>query len=188
MNTNNIMSDFIDTVHWTEPFILSLILMQLSVFTLAYLTRRRNAIQFGLMVVLTIVTLLCEQLNSVGHRQWHKFASQDYFDRQGLFMLIFVSGPFVIVSNFIVIGMALRLVKLYAKKQQRRLRVQQQQRGEDEGNSTSTSSTTTTTGTSSGRTAASRVTATTRRSATAGSSSGGSGGREGASQQAKKDS
>lgn len=165
------MGDFIDTVRWTEPFIISLLLVQLSVFMLAYLTRQRHAIQFGLMVVLTIITLLCEQLNNAGHRHWRRFASQDYFDRQGLFMLIFVSGPFVIVSNFIVIGMGLRLVKLYAKKQQRRNR----QQVVEGNNNTSSSTTTTTTGTSGGRTAASRAT-TTRRSAKAGSSDGARGG------------
>lgn len=182
MNAGGLMGDFIDTVRWTEPFIISLLVMQLSVFTLAYVTRRRHSVQFALMIVLTAITLLCEQLNDIGHRHWRKFASQDYFDRQGLFMLIFVSGPFVIVSNFIVIGMGLRLVKVYAKKQQRRHRVQQGNQAAVEGNNSTSSTTTTTTGTS-GRTSASRV-ASTGRSATVGSSGGSR--REGG--QDKKDS
>lgn len=127
--------DFIQSVRWREPFILLLILSQMFLFLLTYATRKREILQFGILLSLTVITLAAERLNNYGRRHWQTFASQNYFDRQGLFMMIFVSGPMVVLANFIVIGMGQRLVHLYA----RRMRKQNQERQvRDEGASGTT--------------------------------------------------
>lgn len=156
--TTSSMSDFVETVKWNEPFICFLILSQIILFLMTYLTRRRDGIQFFILILITMIALFAEQLNEYGRKNWPLFATQDYFDRPGLFMLVFVSGPFLALANFIVVsilflrciwtsqirvkcgltvgfplssfcvqvGMALRVVKLYAKKKQRQLARQRQ--------------------------------------------------------------
>lgn len=97
------LSDFIDSVRWSEPFIIFLILMQICIVSLLYLTRRYHDAQFVILVLLTGVTLAAERLNRFGKTHWSSFASQDYFDSNGLFMLMFVTAPFVLYANFIVV-------------------------------------------------------------------------------------
>ncbi|CDF36465.1 unnamed protein product [Chondrus crispus] len=122
------LADFFATVRWNEPFILALVLGQIFLFMLTYATRRFEIAQFCILMVITMITLAAERLNMYGKRHWSQFASQNYFDGPGLFMMIFVSGPFVVLANVIVIGMGLKLVHLYS----RRVRIQHQQREEEE--------------------------------------------------------
>lgn len=97
------LADFMASVRWNEPFIRGVIAMQTALFLLSYLTRRNEVAQFGVLLVLTVVTLGAERINEYGSRNWSKFATQDYFDSSGLFMMVFVSGPFVVLANFIVV-------------------------------------------------------------------------------------
>lgn len=97
------VSGFVDSVRWDEPFVRALLLAQIVLFVLTFLTRRYDFVQFGILIALTIGTLSAERLNEYGSKNWSKFASQDYFDGPGLFMLVFVSGPFVVLANFIVV-------------------------------------------------------------------------------------
>lgn len=113
------VSDFMDSVRWTEPFIGTIIALQLVLFAVTYSTRRNTVVQFALLGALTGVSLGAERLNTWGHAHWRRFATQDYFDSAGFFMMTFVCGPFVLLANFIVITMALRLVKLHAIKSRR---------------------------------------------------------------------
>lgn len=96
-------ADFVASVRWSEPFICGIIAAQMALFMLSYLTRRNEVIQFGILLVLTAITLGAERINQYGSRNWSKFATQDYFDSSGLFMMVFVSGPFVVLANFIVV-------------------------------------------------------------------------------------
>ncbi len=45
---------------------------------------------------------LSERLNALGAQHWERFAGQNYFDRQGVFMSAVVSGP-LLVAMFIVL-------------------------------------------------------------------------------------
>lgn len=101
------VSDFVDSVRWEEPFIRLLIGFQFLLFLVTYVTRRRDSIQFMILLVITGIALSAEKLNGSGKRNWTKFAQQDYFDSKGLFMLTFLSGPFVVLANFIVVSIEL---------------------------------------------------------------------------------
>lgn len=101
------VSDFIDSVRWTEPFIVSLVGFQIVLFCVTYVTRRRSNVQFLVLAILTVITLSAERLNEVGKSHWKSFATQDYFDPSGVFMIVFVCGPFVLLANFIVVCLLL---------------------------------------------------------------------------------
>lgn len=97
------LSDFVDSVHWTEPFVVGLLLMQGCLAFTVYFTRRQQNVQFSIMAVLTVLSYFAEGFNQLGRKYWSSFATQNYFDSDGLFMLIFVIGPFLIFANFIVV-------------------------------------------------------------------------------------
>lgn len=97
------ISDFIGSVRWEEPFIRGIIGLQFILFMVAYVTRRNDIVQFIILSCLTLIALAAERLNDYGRANWRHFASQNYFDRAGLFMLAFVCGPFIILANFIMV-------------------------------------------------------------------------------------
>lgn len=97
------VSDFVETVTWNEPFIRALLSFQVLLFLVTYITWRRDLIQFGILFLVTVLALFAERLNEYGRQHWPQFASQNYFDRSGLFLSVFLSGPFVILANFIVV-------------------------------------------------------------------------------------
>lgn len=100
-------SDFLDRVRWTEPLIRGLFAFHCLLFLFTYLTRRHDVMQFGILLFVTAIALGAERLNDYAKANWRRFATQDYFDREGLFMVIFVSGPFVLLANFIVVSFLL---------------------------------------------------------------------------------
>lgn len=95
--------DFVQTVNWREPFILGLLLAQCALWTLAAVTRRSDVLQFLLVALLCGGTLFAKRLNALGRANWEHFATQDYFDKNGTFLLIFVLAPFVLLANAIVV-------------------------------------------------------------------------------------
>lgn len=97
------VSDFFETVKWNEAFILALLTFQFALFAFTFMTRRYDLIQFAVLLFITSTTLAAERLNEYGRRNWSKFATQDYFDGPGLFMMVFISGPFVLLANIIVV-------------------------------------------------------------------------------------
>lgn len=97
------LSDFFESVHWSERFIVTLLASQFAVFSIAMISRRNFVAQAVVFLAISVTVFCSESLNALGKKNWHLIASQDYFDRQGLFMLIFVSGPLIITANVIVV-------------------------------------------------------------------------------------
>jgi hypothetical protein len=95
--------DFANSVTWTEPFIYGLLLAQIAIFAATALLRRSSVAHALLFVVMCAVVACARALNSFGAKHWPKFATQNYFDSQGLFMLIFVCGPLLLAANLIVV-------------------------------------------------------------------------------------
>ena len=60
----------------------------------------------GLMVFVGIIVRLAEILNGIGARRWKEFAiTQNYFDKNGIFMGIMVCAPLLLVCLFMLISM-----------------------------------------------------------------------------------
>lgn len=100
---NDILRDFIQTVNWREPFILALLAAQGILWLFAIYTRRNDVYQFLLLSILAGVTVNAQRLNDFGKANWQRFATQDYFDSNGTFLLIFLLAPFVLLANIIVV-------------------------------------------------------------------------------------
>lgn len=99
----DVLSDFIQSVTWREPFILALLGTHVVLWVFAVHARRSDVAQFILVAMLCGIALNARRLNAFGKANWDRFATQDYFDSNGTFLLIFVLGPFVLLANFIVV-------------------------------------------------------------------------------------
>ena len=57
------------------------------------------------MVFVGIIIRLAEYLNSLGNQRWREFATQNYFDKGGIFMGIMVCAPLLVVVLVMLIVM-----------------------------------------------------------------------------------
>ena len=72
-----------------------------------------------------------EWLNKLGSRTWKAFATQDYFDRHGVFMSVMFSMPLVLMSLAMLIHMLVSAGKLLIKV--KRFELKESRRGQQQG-------------------------------------------------------
>lgn len=90
---------FRSAINWSEGFIVGLIVFQIIMFVLCFLVSRRDgglAPRLALMVFVFAVVRSAEWLNAMGEEHWESFATQDYFDKRGIFVAIMLSGPLLL--------------------------------------------------------------------------------------------
>ena len=63
--------------------------------------------RFVIMSIIAILVRCSELLNGYAARNWQSFSTQNYFDRQGIFMGIFVCGP-LLLDCFIMLTLLIR--------------------------------------------------------------------------------
>jgi hypothetical protein len=100
------LSDFVDSVRWTEPFVAGLIALHCALLVVALSLRKSQVAQVTMLLAISAIVFSARSLNSLGHSNWQLFATQDYFDSQGMFMAIFVSGPLLLTANVAVVSQA----------------------------------------------------------------------------------
>lgn len=98
---------FTAAITWNEPFIKSLLAFHLLVITIAVILSRKGGIysRMGLMIFAGIIVRLAEWLNAMGASRWKEFATQNYFDKSGIFMGIMVCAPLLMVCLFMLLSM-----------------------------------------------------------------------------------
>ena len=98
---------FVHAVDWTEPLLLGIAGWHLLMLGLAVATRHHTWTHAALFTCLCGQVLAAEQLNLLGARHWKDFASQDYFDKQGVFISVVMSLPTVLL----LLGMLINMVR-----------------------------------------------------------------------------
>eukprot|EP01100_Stratorugosa_tubuloviscum_P003029 TRINITY_DN1714_c0_g2_i1.p1 TRINITY_DN1714_c0_g2~~TRINITY_DN1714_c0_g2_i1.p1 ORF type:complete len:205 (+),score=62.75 TRINITY_DN1714_c0_g2_i1:47-616(+) len=98
---------FYYAINWTEPFIISLLCFHFFNLLLVLITRKNIKIQIVYWIILLIFGRLTEQFNNYGRSNWQNFTTQNYFDKNGIFMLIFWAAPILLIClgitvNFLV--------------------------------------------------------------------------------------
>ena len=100
---------FRHAIAWSEPFIIGLVVFQIVMFALTLYVGRRgfnSTIRIALLIFVFVIVRAAEYLNTWGAHEWESFATQNYFDRQGLFIAIFWCAP-LLVDAFIMLVMFL---------------------------------------------------------------------------------
>lgn len=103
--------------------------VQAALLLLTLATRRRVGVQTALFVVFGAAIFSGEHTNRALGQHWERFASQNYFDKQGLFFSVMFSGPLLVdiiaVQINLVVLLARDVVKLKRMELRRRARAQQ---------------------------------------------------------------
>ncbi|KAG7363037.1 transmembrane protein [Nitzschia inconspicua] len=92
---------FRSAITWSEKFILGLLAFHIAMFSLClYVSRRDGALgpRVFVLVLIGVIVRSAEYLNSWGAQHWEEFATQDYFDKRGVFVGIMISGPLLLDS------------------------------------------------------------------------------------------
>mmetsp|Transcript_37883 Transcript_37883/g.81620 ORF Transcript_37883/g.81620 Transcript_37883/m.81620 type:complete len:169 (-) Transcript_37883:18-524(-) len=95
---------FAAAVDWREPWLASLLALHASLLLLVIFTRRHTTAQACLFVALGACIYCAKYANAWCAANWQQFASQPYFDEQGLFISVVLSAPFLIINIIILIN------------------------------------------------------------------------------------
>jgi transmembrane protein 18 len=96
--------EFISVINWQQDFWISiLLLIHLILFIFVFINRNNHNLQFIILIFITILILNSENLNTLLSKNHEKFSSQNYFDKSGIFIGIFLSGPLILISLFIIV-------------------------------------------------------------------------------------
>lgn len=90
---------FRSAITWSETFILSLVAFQISMFCMTLWVSRRDrglTARVSVMVSIFIIVRSAEWLNQLGGKHWESFATQNYFDRKGIFVSIMLCFPLIL--------------------------------------------------------------------------------------------
>lgn len=93
-------------IAWSEPFVLGLVVFQIVMFLFTIWVSRKNqslAPRVILMLVILGFVRMAERLNEMGAKKWRLFATQNYFDRRGIFVSIMLCAPLLLDSLLMMI-------------------------------------------------------------------------------------
>ena len=93
-------------ITWSESFVVSLLLFQVTIFLIciwASRTSRGLTPRLIVMALIAVIVRSAETLNGIGARHWELFATQNYFDKRGIFVGIMLCGPLLLDSFFMLV-------------------------------------------------------------------------------------
>eukprot|EP00891_Asterochloris_glomerata_P009973 jgi/Astpho2/9973/e_gw1.00153.62.1_t len=93
---------FCAAVDWKEPWILSLLAVQILLFVTVISARKQLGVLAVLFGIATAIAFNAESLNGMARRRWRSFSGQNYFDPHGVFWSALVSGP-LLLDMFIIL-------------------------------------------------------------------------------------
>lgn len=118
--------EFLCTIDWTEAWFSGLAIFHVTCAILTIFTRKTGVLQSIYFAVLMIMVFCAEYINEWAARNWNLFASQQYFDSNGLFISIVFSMPLlfnclvIVVSWLWDVGMLISNVKQIKMRQRGR--------------------------------------------------------------------
>lgn len=98
---------FSAAITWGEPFIQCLLAFHIIVILTTYATIKKGDmyLQMGLMLFLGAIVRCAEKLNQMGNSRWRDFATQNYFDKNGIFMGIMICAPLLMVCFVMLVSL-----------------------------------------------------------------------------------
>jgi len=97
---------FRSAITWSEKFIVGLICFQIVMFLLCLFISRKDrglTLRVCVLVFIGIVVRSGEWLNEQGAKHWEQFATQNYFDKRGIFIGCMLAGPLLLDSLMMLI-------------------------------------------------------------------------------------
>lgn len=97
--------------------------------TTLYVTRRCG--MWSRMIFLTVLAGIvrsAERLNDYGAQNWESFATQNYFDKSGIFISIMISTPLLLMAFYMLISYLREAAGLLVKVKKQELRAKKRNR------------------------------------------------------------
>lgn len=116
-------------ITWSEPFIQCLLAFQAVVIIAAIALTKKGGLytRIGFMIILAIIVRLAERLNIMGNSRWKEFATQNYFDRGGIFIGIMLCAPLLFVCFGMLFAMLREANNLLVDVKTMKIKAQQKQ-------------------------------------------------------------
>ncbi|KAL7435294.1 hypothetical protein ACHAXM_004626 [Skeletonema potamos] len=116
-------------ITWSEPFIQCLLAFHAVVIIAAIALTKKGGIytRMGFMIFLAIIVRLAERLNIMGNSRWKEFATQNYFDRSGIFMGIMLCAPILCVCFVMLFAMLREANNLLVDVKSMKIKAQQEE-------------------------------------------------------------
>lgn len=89
---------FIYAVNWNENWIIAILVFEVCFLFITIATQHNWRIQSFLFLFTLAIVCLSKTVNTFAHQNWRSFATENYFDPQGMFITILVSLPLCIIS------------------------------------------------------------------------------------------
>jgi hypothetical protein len=102
----------LDNVVWNERFIMIVCMIHALILINIIQDRRSYGKQICYVICLTCLSFSSGFLNKLGSENWTKFASKNYFDQDGKFMLLFLNIP-VLIEVFLCLVIICILSLIY---------------------------------------------------------------------------
>ena len=115
---------FRSAITWNEPFIIGLVSFHiLALFTTLYVTKR-GGVSSGmvLLVFLAGIVRSAEYLNKYGANNWEQFATQNYFDENGVFISIMLCAPLLLTALIMLISYLREAARLLVQVKRQELK------------------------------------------------------------------
>ena len=84
---------FASAVRWKEPWLVGLLSFHSVCLCTALLARKRAGVQCALFVIICALVFMAERINTLCSQHWQAFATQNYFDRHGVFASVMFAWP-----------------------------------------------------------------------------------------------
>ena len=120
-------------INWTEPLIVGLLIFQVIMFvsTVVVIKRGGTASRFGLLVFIAIVVRLAERINAYAGKRWEDIATQNYFDTNGIFVLIFLAVPLLLDCVIMLVSFMREASSLLVEVKTRELKQKGKKKAKD---------------------------------------------------------
>merc|ERR1711862_533676 len=106
---------FQSAITWSEPFILCLLAFDLFIILLSIIAIQKR---YGRIVIICIIYGIIyssQYLNTYGAIHWESFATQNYFDKNGIFLSIMLCAPLLFISLCTLISLVREASQLVVK-------------------------------------------------------------------------
>lgn len=118
---------FRGAVHWDEDrWVWGILGFHVVMAAVVYKTRKRFHVQFLLLCFMCALVVGMDAINRVCHTHWRAFASQDYFQPDGLFLTVVASLPLLSLSFALLLHSIVHTVEVLIQVKRTQLKPKQE--------------------------------------------------------------
>ncbi|KAI9302621.1 transmembrane protein 18-domain-containing protein [Cunninghamella echinulata] len=92
--------EFFQAIDWSQTWLIGLVIFHIVCFLLVIILRNKHTILSYYFFILLGLAALTQPLNQYGGNHWQSFASANYFDESGIFIVSLYAFPLILNGFF----------------------------------------------------------------------------------------